>query len=135
MTKLLFTEEDLAPCGINCGTCSVRLRKKNPCGGCRSAGFKPKHCSNCSIKNCEYLSVTGLQLCYKCKIFPCRRLKQFDYRYRKNYKFSLIFNLKEMQRLGINAFLDNEAVKWKCPVCGNAMSVHKDKCLVCEDKL
>lgn len=85
----------------------------------------------CLIKNCEYLSPTKSGLCYECEIFPCKRLKQFDYRYRKNYKFSLIANLKEVHVTGIAAFLENERVKWLCRSCGSITSVHKDNCLKC----
>ncbi len=132
MDKKLFKETDIAPCGINCGTCYVRLREKNPCCGCWSDNSnKPNHCITCSIKNCEHLDGTDLKLCYECELFPCRRLKQFDYRYRKNYRFSLISNLRSIQELGMDAFLKIENEKWVCPYCNRVVSIHKPDCLIC----
>jgi len=134
--EIYISEEELvAPCGIYCGVCIVYLRSKNRCSGCNKHNEnKPKHCITCSISNCDDLGETGTRSCYHCKKFPCRRLKQLDARYRKNYQTSLIDNLKHIQENGINLFLENESEKWTCPHCNNIRSMHKNVCTAC-DKL
>ncbi len=110
----------------------VYLREKKPCIGCWGDDSKKmKSCTNCSIKNCEYLAKTKSKLCYECEIYPCTRLKQFDKRYRKNYSFSLIENLEKIKAEGLTNFLKDEEEKWKCTNCGATLSVHHTLCLKC----
>jgi hypothetical protein len=136
-TSLYFTEDLIAPCGINCGTCSAYLReKKNRCHGCRHAELNiPTTRLNCSIKNCEHLQKTESKLCCDCLMYPCARLKHIDKRYRIRYKTCLIKNLDTIRETGMVSFLENEVTKWSCPNCGSILSVHKDHCLKCNLEL
>lgn len=131
-----FDRALIAPCGINCGTCLGHLRTKNRCIGCwPNTGFKVPHCSLCKIKNCEHLSQTESKFCYECKMFPCKRLKQLDKRYRTKYHVSLIENLLSIKEIGIDAFLAKESVWWTCPNCGATICVHREICLNCNADL
>lgn len=122
----------IAPCGINCSTCLGFLREKNKCTGCNSnTESKPNHCFVCSIKTCSYLAQTYSKLCYECPIYPCKRLKQIDKRYRIRYNISLIGNLETIKTIGLDAFLQHETSKWKCPDCGGTICVHRAYCLHC----
>lgn len=135
MTTYTFDKNLIAPCGINCGVCIAYLREKNPCSGCRLRyGYKPKYCITCGIVNCEYLAETKSKFCFDCKKFPCTRLKKLDYRYRKNYRTSLIENLTQIQSSGIEDFLNTEVLKWTCPSCQKIRSIHRDFCLNCKNK-
>lgn len=132
----LFTCDLIAPCGMNCGVCIAYLRKKAPCAGCNNrSGNKPAHCIKCVIKNCEHLAKTESKLCIECEIFPCRRMKQLDYRYRKNYKESLIGNLKFINENGMGLFLETEQVKWTCRKCNKITSIHRESCIHCNEKI
>jgi hypothetical protein len=131
-TLVNFKREMIAPCGINCGTCIGHLRDKNKCCGCwPETGFKPYHCSACSIKNCEYLNNTTSGFCYDCEKFPCQRLKQLDKRYKNKYHISLIQNQLKVKEIGMENFLAAENTKWTCPVCGSVLSVHRENCMNC----
>ncbi|MBK7709840.1 MAG: DUF3795 domain-containing protein [Bacteroidales bacterium] len=131
-----FTEELIAPCGINCGTCLAYLRDKNRCHGCRHADLNiPKSRMSCRIKNCENLAKTESKLCIDCQKFPCTRMKQLDKRYRTRYHTSLIGNLETIGENGMESFLANEVMKWSCPNCGANLSIHRDTCLKCNHKL
>jgi len=122
----------IAPCGMNCGTCIAFLRDKNKCHGCRVLyEGKLKTRQNCIVKNCINLQDTTSGFCYECKEFPCKRLKQLDKRYMTKYRTSFIQNLEMMNEKGINAFLENETIRWTCPGCGSTLSCHRNKCLVC----
>ena len=131
-TLVKFNEEQIAPCGINCGTCIAFLREKNRCHGCRHADLNiPVSRMSCRIKKCEELAKTESKLCVDCLKFPCARLKQLDKRYRTRYHTSLIQNLVTIKETGMEPFLSNEVRKWSCPNCGSNLSVHRDSCLKC----
>jgi hypothetical protein len=129
---LLFQRTDIAPCGINCGTCKAYLRPKNKCSGCMSvSGTKVNHCASCSIRHCEMLDKTSSKFCCDCGIFPCSKIKHIDKRYRLRYKTGLIDNLLAIKSTGIDAYLKQEAWRWKCSECGSVLSVHSDCCDKC----
>ena len=125
--------QPIAACGVNCTVCYAYLRDKNKCPGCQGSNInKPKHCINCSIVNCEFLSETTSKFCYECKKFPCRRIKQLDKRYNTKYNTSLIENLEFIMENGVHEFLTRENIKWKCSKCGRTICMHTGLCQKCE---
>jgi hypothetical protein len=131
-TLVKFNADQIAPCGINCGTCIAFLREKNRCHGCRHADLNiPVSRLSCRIKNCEHLQTTESKLCSDCQLFPCARLKHIDKRYRTKYYTSLILNLTAIRDTGMATFLENEVRKWSCPNCGEIVSVHRENCIKC----
>jgi len=131
-----FDKSMIAPCGMNCGTCIAYLRPKNKCVGCRIQSLdKSKTRMRCIVKNCQYLSETASKYCGECQHFPCKRIKQLDNRYQTKYRTSFIENLRIIQEKGIDSFLEFESKRRTCPSCGSVISVHRDKCLVCEINL
>ena len=133
---VIFERSLIAPCGMNCGTCIAYLREKNKCFGCRvlpSNTLKTR--LKCKIKNCEILGKTTSGYCYECEIFPCKRLKQLDKRYRTKYHTSFIQNLSLIKENGMNYFLAFETKRRTCPKCGSTLSVHFDNCLACSETL
>ena len=126
----------IAPCGMNCGICIGHLRNKNKCDGCNfEGGNKPHYCRKCVIKNCEYLTGSSSGFCYDCSKYPCTRLKQLDKRYRVNYQMSMIENLNKIQSIGIVEFLNQENQRWTCVNCNARVSVHRDNCLECGERV
>lgn len=125
----------IAPCGMNCGICMANLRDKNKCNGCRSnIGYKSESCAECIIRNCELLKNTVSKFCYECSKSPCPRLKQLDKRYRLKYKMSMIENLQNIEKFGLENFVENESLRWKCETCGGTICVHKGFCINCNDQ-
>lgn len=126
----------IAPCGMNCGICTAYLRDKKKCPGCNGIDVnKPAHCIKCSIKNCEKRQASNLELCYKCDTFPCLRLKQLDKRYRTKYAMSMLENLEQINKLGIDEFNNNEKIRWTCKHCGGIICVHGGYCSSCNEKI
>lgn len=127
----------IAPCGMNCALCSSYLSMKNDlkkqgimrsyCVGCRPRG------KNCAFmkKSCDLLANGLVQYCFECEEFPCRRLKALDKRYRTNYQMSMIENLEYIRDNGMEAFLEKEAKKWRCPECGGVICCHNGICYSC----
>ncbi|MDO8848274.1 MAG: hypothetical protein Q7W51_07825 [Coriobacteriia bacterium] len=48
---------------------------------------------------------------------------------------SMIENLEEMRRIGVEAFVDLERTRWQCQHCGALVSVHRTVCLACGDSV
>lgn len=135
MSTQTIDETLMATCGMNCAICIGHLRQRDPCAGCNGSDeHKPMHCVVCRIKNCEKLQGAPAHFCYTCGTFPCARLKQLDKRYRARYGMSMVENLRRIQSDGMEAFLVNEAARWRCPQCGELLSAHRDECLHCGAK-
>jgi len=58
-------------------------------------------------------------------------MKQLDKRYQKNYNFSIIENLNNIEKHGINNFIQNEMKRCVCSECGGIISVHRGYCTDC----
>jgi hypothetical protein len=135
-TRLRFETSQIAPCGMNCGTCIGYLRERNRCYGCRIPfDDKAKTRVRCVIKNCRLLSGVSSGFCYECKEYPCKRLKQLDKRYRTKYRTSFLENLQMIRDKGIEGFLEFESTRRTCPECGAILSVHRNNCLKCSYQL
>jgi hypothetical protein len=136
IAPVTFDKLLIAPCGMNCGTCIGYLRPKNKCPGCRiNSANKAVSVQRCIIPKCVNLDKTSSKFCYDCEEFPCKRLKQLDKRYSTKYRTSFIENLTIIQGRGIDSFLKFESERRTCKNCGSVLSVHRDKCLSCENDL
>ena len=132
-----LSSELIAPCGMNCGLCIGHLRRRKPCPGCTDSddSSKPGHCVVCAIKTCEHRSADPEALCVTCASYPCARLRRLDKRYRSKYRMSMLENLEELRKIGVEAFVELERVRWACPRCGALVSVHRETCLVCGESV
>lgn len=126
----------IAPCGMNCGICIGHLRDENKCLGCREMSEgKPDQCRKCTIMNCKNLKENKMLFCSsECEKFPCTRLKNLDGRYRAKYKMSMLENLENIKKFGIERFIISEQKRWECPKCGETLCVHRDSCLSCGEE-
>ena len=121
----------VAPCGLICELCLGFQREKNKCVGCNHSGYKPNHCTVCSIKTCPEKGGDETLLCNTCVKFPCRRIKDLDKRYKTKYGESSIENLNAISKIGLSLFIKQAEIDWTCSQCGELLCVHKEKCLVC----
>jgi hypothetical protein len=135
-SRVSFDKSQIAPCGMNCGTCIAYLREKNRCPGCRViSADKAVSVQRCIIIKCVYLEKTKSKFCYECEKFPCKRMKQLDKRYSTKYRTSFIENLLMIKDKGIKEFLAFESGRRTCPNCGSTLSVHRSFCLDCKISL
>jgi hypothetical protein len=122
----------IAACGMNCALCLGHQRTKKRCAGCRGATADiHTHCQKCVIRNCPASNNTSTGFCFDCDNFPCKRLKDLDRRYRKNYGMSMIQNLTDIAECGLSEFVRREDEKWACPSCGRLLCVHRAECQNC----
>jgi hypothetical protein len=122
----------IAPCGMNCAVCSAYLRDKDKCPGCRIENTnKRASVDRCKIKNCKFIQKDNLEFCSGCEIFPCKRLKNLNQRYKTKYNMSMVENLEYIKDFGMEKFLENEDKRWTCSDCGGTICVHKGYCDSC----
>jgi hypothetical protein len=126
----------IAPCGMNCAICIGHLREKKQCPGCNAMDEeKAVYCRKCIIKNCDVLKEKNMKFCSgECEKYPCKRLKNLDKRYRTKYGMSMLENLENIKKYGIEQFVEQEQIRWKCPECGEILCVHRTSCLKCGKK-
>lgn len=136
MQESKLTPELIAPCGMNCGICKAYLaytkgvpKKRGSVTHC--SGCLPRK-KNCYIKRgCKKLLKNEVRFCFECEQMPCAKLDHLDRRYRERYGMSMVSNLRELEEAGMENFLKTQAVKYKCPECGDVISVHNGKCYTC----
>ena len=131
-----FSEELIAPCGMNCAICSRYLAyvndlKRPQCIGCRPGNMR-----------CTYLfkKCTGINnnpkgktvFCIECNQYPCRQINRMDDRYKNNYKMSVKENLEFIKEMGICKFIQEQFNKYSCENCGGLISIHNRKCFKCD---
>ena len=133
-----MNEDLIAPCGMNCALCAAyqfRLHDLN------KKGFHRKYCPGCIPRGqnclhmgdvCEQLAQGTLRFCFECAVYPCKRLKALDKRYRSKYHMSMIANLNQIRDQGLESLLAQEAQKWVCPTCGGYLCCHNGLCMHCQ---
>jgi len=105
-----FSPEMVAACGLFCGACYARLKRKTVCPGCRSLTVDlSKSMARCRMKFCGQRNG---RFCFDCAVFPCDALKHLDKRYRTRYNLSPIANLVFIQDHGLEAFLQQQRGTW-----------------------
>jgi hypothetical protein len=134
----IMKENLIAPCGMNCSLCIAYQFKENDinkkgfhksyCPGCIPRGKNCTHMGDC----CELLGKGKIRFCFECEVYPCKRLKALDKRYRTKYHMSMIENLDYIKENGIEEFLKKEEVKWRCRECGGKICCHNGLCLNCD---
>ncbi len=133
-----FTEELIAPCGMNCNVCSEYLATQHDV---KSKGIRMIYCTGCRPrdkkcaflkKECKLLLNHTVQFCYECPQYPCEKLKHIDTRYRTYFRMSLLENLEDIKKNGMEKFLRTQEVKWRCPACRGAICCHNGLCFECD---
>ncbi len=133
-----FSQELIAPCGMDCNVCSGYLAmqhdlkgkgiRMSSCKGCRP---RDKKCAFLK-KRCACLLNHSIQFCYECADFPCEQLAQLDTRYSTLFHMSLLENLASIKKNGMEQFLKDEEEKWRCPTCGGVICCHNGLCFECD---
>jgi hypothetical protein len=130
-----FSEELIAPCGMNCRICigffgyiMSGKKRKMKCIGCNPSG---KSCAHLK-KFCKKLLNDEIKYCYECIDFPCKKLQRLDQIYRERFNMSMIENLEHIKENGMTKFLQKQEEKYKCQKCNDVICVHNGKCYSCD---
>ena len=126
-----------APCGIYCGACRAylvlkkdQLEKRGFKKGCQGCRIRNKNCVFIR-KNCPALKRKEIEFCYECKNFPCEKLVTLDAMYRERYCVNMIQNLKRIEEIGVEPWLQEQQKLYTCPHCGGEICVHDEECYDC----
>jgi hypothetical protein len=132
-----FTPDIVAPCGMNCGVCKAYLAysRKVPykkgevyhCAGCLARN------KNCAFikRDCEKIRKKQIRFCHECADMPCKELSKLDEYYRAHYGMSMVENQETIREKGMAEFLKSQIERYRCPTCGDVVSVHNGKCYKC----
>ncbi len=139
----------LAPCGLYCGVCAIRIAHRDTnekfkkalvkvyrplvskpeeiiCTGCRSDDVKFKHCQKCSIRSCA--EKKGYEGCYECVDYPCYRIKLFPL---KKAREVMRRTIPEWRELGTEKWIKVQEERYKCPNCRNSLFRGVKRCNKC----
>jgi hypothetical protein len=132
-----FSEDLVAPCGMDCNICSGYLAMQHDV---KKKGIRMSYCSGCRPrdkkcaflkKKCKRLLHHSVTFCYECPEYPCENLKSIDTRYTTFFRMSLLENLTFIKKNGMEDFLRAQKEKWRCPTCGGAICCHNGLCFHC----
>lgn len=142
-------KELIAPCGLYCGVCAIRLAYEMnnekfksvlvkvyrpliskpdqiQCTGCKSDGVKFKHCQRCNIRNCA--EKKGFEGCYECGEFPCFRVKLFPIKKARQVMKRVV---PEWKKLGTEEWVRIQKERYICSECGNSLFRGAKRCNKC----
>jgi len=126
-----------APCGIYCGACRQYLlwkkdllEEKGYKMGCKGCRIRNKNCAFIR-RDCPALKKKELDYCYECEQFPCKKLQKIDSQYQERYSVNLVENLKRIEEIGVEKWLQEQKELYTCPECGGEICVHDAECYDC----
>lgn len=139
----------LGACGLYCGACNHYLYSTNNhtqngsedlteeddfiCNGCWSHNiYMHSGCYDCTIRLC--CQEKQIDYCGICDEFPCEMIKKMQSDDIPHHK-SIIQNSKDIKALDIEAWLEQQKVKWSCSKCGKGHSWFAITCEFCGNKI
>lgn len=142
-----------APCGLFCGACSIYqaanrgdsafleaaavgiaemlghtvMSDELDCQGCLS-DVRAVQCRECVLRDCA--TSKGLIFCSQCSEFPCQPLIDFS-----NDGFAhhteVLDNIRDQKEIGIDAWIEKQQQRWRCPDCGDPTDWYAAHCHKC----
>jgi len=146
-----------APCGLYCGACSIRAGAERGdtqflelaaagiaqylghpvkaedlnCEGCL-ADVLAIQCRECTIRDCAVSK--GFTRCAECGDFPCPTITAFNNDGMAHHG-EVLENIRREREIGIDAWLEEQARRWRCPRCGRPTDWYAAQCYECGSKL
>ncbi|MFX1479727.1 MAG: DUF3795 domain-containing protein [Promethearchaeota archaeon] len=126
-----------APCGIYCGACRQYLlwkkdllKERGYKMGCKGCRIRNKNCAFIR-RDCLTLKKKQLEYCYECEQFPCQNLQKINSQYQERWSVNLIENLKRIEEIGIEKWLQEQKELYTCPECEGEICIHDTECYDC----
>ena len=143
-----------APCGLYCGACSTYVARKRGdqaalsavakriaqlrgwilkpeedlvCDGCLSSQLATV-CRRCSMRACAVEK--RIAHCAQCSDFPCQTIIDFNNDGRPHHS-EVLANVRHQQKIGIDAWLDEQEKRWRCSTCSCPIEWYDTQCPQC----
>lgn len=139
-----------AYCGLYCGACAALLATERgkveklleheepgytvtdlTCHGCRT-DVTACFCTDCEMRLCA--RERGVAFCADCDDYPCEHVRAFQADQYAHHSV-VLKNLEAIRERGGEAWLAEQAARWKCPSCGARSTWYDDKCDECGAEL
>ncbi|MCW3992246.1 MAG: DUF3795 domain-containing protein [Candidatus Bathyarchaeota archaeon] len=146
-----------APCGLFCGACSVYVAGKRgdterleqiagraaarrgrqvsltdlACDGCLS-DVTALYCGECALRHC--VLERGWAHCAQCPDFPCSQISDFNDDGRPHHG-EVLDNIRRLRDIGLDAWIEEQRGRWRCPTCGCAVEWYAGVCPDCDTPL
>jgi len=147
-------EQLAAVCGLYCGACRIyrawqdnnqelleEIRQNMSsrgttynledlrCDGCLGVGNLTPYCRECPIRLCPD-NRPGITRCSDCPDFPCSRITDFNNDGMRHHA-EVLANLRRLQEIGLEAWLEQEDKRWRCPQCQAEVDWYAKTCFRC----
>lgn len=126
--------EAMGPCGVYCGACPAFDKT---CRGCGSDDRQQKRTSkfSCKLRRCSF-EVKDVDHCFQCDEYPCAKLldklpRSHPDDPRFQYRVEALDNAERIKEVGVEAWLEEQNVKWSCPQCGGRVHFYHYRCSQC----
>lgn len=142
-----------APCGLYCGACSIYVAGKRgdskrleqmasslaeylgrvlevrdlACEGCLS-DVVALHCRDCALRSCAFEK--GVTHCAQCSVFPCKQIIDFNNDGMRHHG-EVLDNIRHQRDIGIDAWIQEQEERWRCPHCGCEVDWYSGQCPDC----
>ena len=140
-----------AYCGLYCGACAILVATERgevekllereeaagytveqlTCRGCRT-DVLACFCADCEMLKCA--RERGVAYCSDCEDYPCEHNKAFQADEHPHHSV-VLKNLEAIRERGADAWLAEQAERWKCPSCGARFTWYEEKCDQCGAEL
>lgn len=146
---MALNRELLAPCGLYCGVCGIRIAAQEDnqkfkellakayglppeeirCHGCQSDESEVFiYCRTCPIKSCT--REKGLDGCHECALFPCDNIDNFPVAVGKKV---ILRAIPQRREEGTEKWVAEEEKRYKCPHCGYSLFRGARRCRQCKE--
>ena len=148
---MTIKKELLAPCGLYCGVCGIRIAYLDDnqkfkerlctvygtetedirCEGCLAAEEQVFiYCRTCPIKSCT--QEKNLEGCHQCDDFPCEHIDNFPLAVGKKV---ILRAVPQRREWGDEKWVQEEEKRYVCPHCGYKIFRGAKRCRQCKEPL